>query len=84
MYAPKHANHVADRELSLRGGGMSHSVRRMDEREMSGQGQGGGGGGGGGRVRERLHSSGSDPGQQRWEECRGRGGGGALGCLKRE
>ena len=27
-------NHVADRG----GGGMSHSVRRMDEMEMSGQG----------------------------------------------
>ena len=29
-------NHVADRET--RGGGMSHSVRRMDEMEMFGQG----------------------------------------------
>ena len=29
-------NHVADREP--RGGGMSHSVRRMDEMELSGQG----------------------------------------------
>ena len=31
-------NHVADREPKGGGGEMSHSVRRMDEMEMSGQG----------------------------------------------